>query len=313
MIALYYGEVEVEASEDPMGLGRVRVSVDELYGRGVSPDSLPWAMVASEGGGMPDSGSVPRLVKGASVLVALEHNNPSKPWVLCGVPKSVAPHQKYGDDDWVASDGLQTDLPQEAAGGKTAVVFKTPKGAALYVSEEDGAEVLRLVDRAGQSVEMASPVTAAANAGNSARRGTGLASEGTGLAYSQMAGPAYILATDLSGNRALLHSEQGEERVELENAANANKLEMTKDGVVLTVLGGQALGGLTIEASASGLKVNGQYFVVESAVDWIDSHKTALTISTRPGDREPLFPAARAEFDSKEGASVNDGGFRTKL
>lgn len=344
---------KIEDVNDPRGFNRLKVRIDGYHSETTPLVMLPWAQVLSRGGGMPDSGSADKYIKGASVLVVLERDDLSRPWVLGGIPKETEAHtstlgtspgdseivsdrvtavvpsfQKYGDGLWAPESGSVNDLPQEANDNAVTCVFKTNKGAALYVDETDEQEKLILVDRAGQCVELVSPVTAAENAGsttrtqppsvddwwlNAQRRGTGLASAGTALEYSVMAGPAYIKATDLGGNTVLLYSEDGEEKIEIDNDAHGNSLVFDKDGFVLEVLGGQAGGGLTIAGGSSGLTVNGQYLATESFVEWLNTKKDGVVQSTKPGTQAPLFPTALADFVSKESASVNSSGMRTRL
>lgn len=303
----------VEDVDDPRGFNRVRVRVEGYHSPDTPTSLLPWAQVASWGGGMPDSGAAPKYLVGASVMVVFERGNPGRPWVLFGVPKETADFQEYGEDGWAPESDSDNDCPQEATDNETTCVFKTPKGAALYVDEADGQEKLVLVDRAGQAVEMVAPVTEAANAQNAQRRGTGLASAGTGLKYSAMAGPAYVKATGMSGDSITVYSEDGEEKIELDNASQGNSLTMDKDGFVLEVLGGKDGGGLTIVGDSSGLRVNGLYLVTENLVAWLDAFKATLTQSTRPGDPGPLFPTALAAFNSEKDDSMNATGHRTRI
>lgn len=309
---VYYAEI-TQATGDPKNLNRKKVWVPDVHGQDHDERLLPWAYVGSAGGGMPDTGRVDKYDKGASVYVVFENNNLAHPVILFGVPKRIADFHKYGACDWVADSSATTDVPIEALDEETTVAVKTPKGATLYIKEAHEQETLILIDRAGQLLEMHSPVTEVANACNDARRGVSSAVDGTALAYSQMAGPAYIRLIDLSGNKFLLHSEEGEEKVEIENEVHGNKIEMTKDGVTVTVLGGQSSGGLTIVASAEGLKVNGQYLATESLVDWLGAYKKTLVQSTRPGDPAPLYPTAKTEFDANKDASVNGDGHKTRL
>lgn len=337
---IYTGEVV--NNSDPLRLGRVQVRVTEFH-RGRSDQYLPWAFIVSAGGGSYDTGSAFRYPLGSSVLVAFEANNPNRPVVLGGCFKFVASSQEYGDtdDEWQADwvswcpacdtyyDDLQevctacntrtirnTDIPQEAkdeAGRDVSVLFKLPKGATLFVDEADEGERLVLVDRAGQVFEMVSPVTEEANAENAARRGVGLVTDDTGLDYEKMAGPAYIRMMDLSGNILLLHSEEGEEKVRVENTVFGNYLEMTKTGIVIQALNGVDDEGVTIQITVSGVKVNGKYLVTEELVNWLKTYKTSLTQSTQPGSPAPIFPTALTDFNTQAEQSMNIEGMKTRL
>jgi hypothetical protein len=309
---IYEALIVSGSDADPKGLNRVKVRVHKVHGN--TPEVfLPWANCGSVGGGSPDTGDAQKYITGSSVYVMFEEGDVSMPVVIFGLVKKPSENHTYGVDGWKPVTGSLTDIPKEAQSSTVRVVFKSPKGATLYYDEVDEGEKMVLVDRAGQMVEMVSPVLGIENETNNARRGNATVAEGTQLDYAQMSGPAYIKATDLSGNCVLLHSEENEERVEFNNPAFKNKQVMGKDGLRWDILGGKADGGITIIVDETGVKVNDQYLASESVVNWIKAFESKFVISTKPGSQAPLFPEALAEFEAQYEASVNNSGMKTRL
>jgi hypothetical protein len=159
---------------------------------------------------------------------------------------------------------------------------------------------------------MSFPVTAQANEKNGARRGSSLQSDGTGPGYGILAGPAEVVVTGAAGNSFKMTAEQGSERVEWENSAHGNYLRLGNGGFYMEVLGGKDEGGLTITAGSDGFRVNGVLLASEKLVDWLDAFSTNLVMGRKPGSPEPMFPAAKTDFESKESASINSDGMRTQ-
>jgi type VI secretion system secreted protein VgrG len=178
-IGSYVGTVEY--NRDPYHWGRVQVRVDEVYGTKEETPSnmLPWARVMQFGGGFYDGGShwIPPV--GATVVVSFEKGDSDLPYVMGTIPKKPTKNNSYGRSGesmgpW-GPGSYDTDVPKEVkTDGEetTMVVFKTPKGAALVISEQDGNEFVRLIDRSGQMIEMISNVCSSDNQGNASQRGT---------------------------------------------------------------------------------------------------------------------------------------------
>ena len=307
---------------DPQNRGWVRVKVPQVHD-GLAESLLPWARVINLGGGSYDSGGQLPFEKGSSVAVVFEDGNIFKPMVLGGLPKNPAEYQEYESSNadegvWKATTNrpvtLTVDRPfesTEAPGQFT--MFKTPKGHTIYFSEAPDGEFLKIVDRAGQTIEMKGSVSLVRNLENKAQRGDRESVKGTALPYSYMSGAAYIRVVDLSGNEVLLHSEENEERVVIKNEVGQNFMRFDKDGLLFSILGGQSAGGMDLEITADGLKLNGQYLATEGIISWLNTFKTSLTTSTKPGSPEPIFPTALADFLAHEGITINSEGLRTKL
>jgi len=216
-------------NKDPQHLGRLQVRVYELHGdtRNIPDADLPWAFTVSFLGGFYDGGSHTPYPVGSSVLVVFEQGLPDKPWVLGGVPKrpqGPTGPWKYGRagesmGQWLPKD-KDTDVPTDTRENREEtkyVTFKTPKGATLVIEERDGQEYLRLIDRAGQVVEMSAPVTTGANAANAAQRGTKCVETGDQLPYASMVGAqATITVKDLAGQYIRLKALQNGELIELQ-------------------------------------------------------------------------------------------------
>lgn len=316
----------IEDTQDPQGSSgrlRVRVRVRQIHGN-ITTEMLPWAEVMCLGGGAYDMGGQFPFVRGASVVVGFEGDDYAHPIVLGGISKKVAAYQTYGEDGntWGPTDEQRSseqgsDLSAEAAVAADPrnihLIYKSPKGACVYIDETDGGECLRIVDRAGQVFEMGSPVSAEVNANNAAQRGLKDCAAGTGMEYTTLPDPAFVRVTDLAGNTIEMWSESGNERVLVTNPVNNSSLEFGPTGLTITVLGGVSASGVTIQVTADGLRVNGKYLVTEEMVSWLNAFKTMLVQSTKPGNPEPIFPAALSDFLQRVSASMNTTGLKTQL
>lgn len=179
----------VEHVSDPYKLGRIKVRIPELHhpNKDVFPTSaLPWARPANfNGGGCSDSGSfiVPTL--GSFVFVAFIKGNQANPVYLGTSNKKYVEGQTYGVKDglpslepsmgeWAGSEGLSTarEAHQPLNNDPTTkVIYKSPKGAIIYVEEEDENEHVRIIDRGGQSISLVSRISSGNNQGNAFARG----------------------------------------------------------------------------------------------------------------------------------------------
>ena len=256
------------------------------------------------------------------MFVMFEENDTSKPIVFAGCRKRTAASQQYGEvgSEWGPSDDLRaseqtSDRPAESTETEQPqVLLKTPKGATIYVVEEDEAECVRIVDRAGQLFEMTSPVSTEENLHNAQQRGLRNVDDGNQLDYkTELAGPASIRAVDLAGNMVEMWAEDGAERVQITSPVTKNSLLFDKNGLTLTILGGKDDGGLTLTMTSAGLKVNGKFLVTEEMVEWLVNFKTSLTQSSQPGSPSPIFPAALSDFLNRVGDSINANGVKTRL
>ena len=294
---------------DPLGLRRVKVRIRAVHGDNFPESHLPWAETA-QAGGAPDSGEYPVFVKGQSVMVDLEYDDITRPTVIGAATKVYESEQQvYGDTGWKPA-GSGNDVPLEAKDPTVDCKFKTHNGAALFVREKPGEEGLLLVDRAGQYVEMSSP-TSAEEVG-SLKRGETKApsSEFEGLLVAE----AFVKAMDLSGNKVYLRTgTDGTSSALVENPRNGNSFKFDEDGLRIDVLGGMSNGGLTLVMDAAGLRLNNVELATRKFVDLFDTFSSMVALSSKPGTPAPMFPAKKAVFDVRKGASINADGLMTKL
>jgi len=228
-----------ECNEDPRGLGRIKVRVPAIHGAsfggvnyldttqneekkdlgGIGVDSLPWAWPCTSGsGGVYDAGSFDIPLVGASVWVMFEQGDPDYPVWLGTWPAVPEEPQtvNYGTNAeasmglWEHPPGLTT--PKEthnSADPQVRVLAKTPKGGTIIAIDTDESETLMIIDRAGQMVELYSPVTSDKNKGNASQRGSKTTRDNDSLDPSVFAkdNKAYIriidtsYQTDRNGNR----------------------------------------------------------------------------------------------------------------
>lgn len=215
----------VVSIDDPDRLGRCQVRVFAIHGsESNTPNNvLPWAEVAEPGGGGYDYGSFNPPPPGSSIWVIFEGgyidfpviigtsrgapvrnaDNPNVLLTVNGEPKSEKP--------WLPPDGeLETpkevfeDVYEGDPHPTVRVPFKSYKGHAIIVNDEDGNEYLRIVDRAGQLMEMYCPVDEEKQQGNAAQRGTRNVSRGDQLPHEVMKHKkALIKIMDLSNQEIL--------------------------------------------------------------------------------------------------------------
>lgn len=183
----------VEDNLDPKHLGRVRVRIPQLYGiigtkSYIESKDLPWAYPKSSIGAGYDHGSIIVPEIGDYVFVEFENGNRDKLIYEGGSfgsgPERPKPYGKIGQngpcsDELYDGGGWQSypqlpELPYEvyedgnAPTGK--VIYKSPKGAVIYVQERDEEESINIIDRLGQSIRLKCPVTKENNRLNSSRR-----------------------------------------------------------------------------------------------------------------------------------------------
>lgn len=236
-IGLWPGRVE--DIDDPQQLGRIRVRIFHLHGdnRSTPISGLPWAKVLSLGGGGYDYGSAgSQYIVGSTVLVAFEQGDERAPIVLGGIHGAPVRDAKnpveyltvdgrtYSqvDSAWVPEEGNEVpkDVFGDSAEGDThptrTVWKKSYKGHTILCEDRDGFEFFRIVDRAGQVVELNCPVTDSANANNAQQRGHRNAIDDTQLAQSDLVnGRAYIRLKDVAGQEIILDGQQNSEEIRL--------------------------------------------------------------------------------------------------
>ena len=272
-------------NQDPYKRGRVQVRIFELHGVPtvlrdrnieknydevieddyVTDEFLPWARVMSPmGGGVYDSGSVTPLPVGSTVVVGLEMDDEESIIVLGALNKKPSEIMGYGADEdgdmgkWSAPEGEESELPEEARkeDRKTYVIYKTPKGAAIIVEEADEGEKTRVIDRAGQVIEMFSPVKTASNQGNSKQRGVGNSIDGGQVPYEDILNSeAWIKIVDLSGQSIHMYAKEGESYIELTDKAG-QKIKMgATDGAEFIEITDKSGQSIKLDAVANKVEI----------------------------------------------------------
>jgi uncharacterized protein involved in type VI secretion and phage assembly len=131
----------VDDLDDPEGLGRVRVRFPHL-----DQELSNWARLVSAGAGH-DRGNFFRPERGDEVIVAFEHGDPRRPYVLGGVwsvPDPPPPDKKAVDND----------LRQIVTRSGHLVRFDDGKGAERIEIIAAGGDQKVVLDPAGKRIEV---------------------------------------------------------------------------------------------------------------------------------------------------------------
>jgi hypothetical protein len=150
---------------DPEYKGRVKVRIPQIYGTSSSTDNflatsnIPWANCAISPAGN-DSGTFLPPNIGDTVFVTFESGNPNSPIYFGGIytvrsedtqNKGVGSAKLY--DGNIVPVGID-DLPGEIYNGTERVLYKSLKGAVIYIDDRDGNEKVVITDQSGQSIIM---------------------------------------------------------------------------------------------------------------------------------------------------------------
>lgn len=161
----------------------------------ISTSDLPWAYPCFPNSGF-DHGTflVPEI--GDTVLVAFENGSDNPIYLGCvpgygsdrkymgqtpdissqGNQAKDESSKLYGGYGWDTQESNLSEIPSEVRQSSTyepmvKVIYKSPKGSAIYINEEDEKENLSIVDRLGQIIRFKCPFTKESNARNGIRRG----------------------------------------------------------------------------------------------------------------------------------------------
>ena len=152
---------------DPERKGRVKVRIPQIYGVDtktqyfVPSSSIPWAVCAISPAGN-DSGTFLPPNIGDTVFVTFEGGDPSHPMYFGGI-YTVRREDTEGETKGVSSAKVYNnkiapvivnDLPLEVTSGTERVLYKSLKGAIIYIDDKDGNECVKITDQAGQSIIM---------------------------------------------------------------------------------------------------------------------------------------------------------------
>ena len=179
LFGVYKGRVEY--NQDPLNLGRLKIRIPFIHGEynDTPLDKIAWAWPAFP----PESFKIPEV--GDYVWVMFEGGDPHHPvyfgqWYpihrdpeLYGYAKGRRdPENK--EDEWYPRDDRVYSSPKgyEKVGptyppevhlaadqdiARERVVVRTPKGANVYISDQDDHEIVEILDRSGQGLRLTAP------------------------------------------------------------------------------------------------------------------------------------------------------------
>lgn len=332
---------EVVEVKDPSRMGRVRVRVYLIHGNDAeSPDgTLPWADVNYWGGGY-DWGEFDPPPVGTKVHVAFKMGDEDQPIVVgCvrGKPSASQYMQTKFDTDgavpkWATpSNELETpkDIFQDEAADELHPHRKTWrksfKGHTILVEEKDGSEFLKILDRAGQVLEMSCPVTVEVNSTVAAQRGVSDASEDTQKDQDDLVDArGYVRLVDVAGQEVLLDGRSGNERILIRNknrtGSSAQTIELSnkkgaeftqiedKNGNKIRLASNEEYAALVQDSRGSqvGLKATDGSIVLQPFGNLTEAVGRSKNVTTQSDLTENILGNRVAKVANN--ATVNSGG-----
>lgn len=226
----------VESLEDPEQMNRIRVRVLMIHGEDdqTPTKALPWAEIADMFGGGFDFGSGGLVFPiGSTVWVMFEMGDERFPIVIGGrrgkIKRNDNNPQKMltndsdtspvGDKTWKPPEDneLPKDIFEEdgAALHPTRTVWmKSFKGHTIMVEDGDEKEFLRIIDRAGQTIEMSCPVSSSKNEDNAEQRGVRTSIKDDQVEQDSLVeSVASIRIKDIAGQEILMFGKKEEEAI----------------------------------------------------------------------------------------------------
>jgi len=299
---LFYGKYRafVKDNNDPERLGRVRMEVPAVLGVGEECWS-DWGWPCFPYGGNEDSGMFLVPEEGASVWAEFEGGDPQFP-IWSGVwlagsnpgeqPKESSRTCAQADCKDCEDKADHQANPQDHAEHKKyhahppyycprfKVLFKSETGHTILADDKDGKELLKLLDRSGQTIEFSAPVKPSKQSGNTLRRGEKDCGKSTGLDLRShvVDGKAHIALIDLSNQKIRLDAWQDEEKVHILSGDSAGTrwqkvlLDTTKGREKVTIFG--LCGKQSIEISS----VKGK-----ESISFTDAAGQKILMSAAPG------------------------------
>ena len=153
----------IESNLDPEGLGRVKVRIPMLHGisgeDGIADEDLPWATLGSMSAGF-NYGTFMVPERGEYVHILFEDENKEKPIVIHSLYGKGSTEAKFygvpegegGRGEWFGEEG-GNEVPEEGRGKldpAVKILYKSPKGAIIYVDETNDEEKVLIKDKFGQ-------------------------------------------------------------------------------------------------------------------------------------------------------------------
>ncbi len=183
---------EVLENHDPKSLGRVRV---QCLWQKPSGDKTPWIRVAASGaGGSHGAYFVPE--KGDSVLVAFEHNNPNKPYVIGSLY-----HGKSKPADGLSDPDNNKKSIKTKSGNQITL---TDKGGKEEIKIENKTNVITLTMDGDLKITISTAGNMLLNAKNIALNATETISITAGKTVAAMAGEKESLVLDKEEKAVIL-------------------------------------------------------------------------------------------------------------
>lgn len=166
------------------------------------------------------------------VTVEREEKNPVEFLTVDGQTHSQV------DSAWLPPLGNEVpkDVFGDSADGDThptrTVWQKSFKGHTILVEDRDGHEFLRIIDRAGQVIEMDCPVTEEANSNNGEQRGVRNSVDDNQVSQSSLVnGRGYIRLKDVAGQELILDGKTNSEEIRI---VSRNRQGSTSQQVVIS-------------------------------------------------------------------------------
>lgn len=247
----------VEAVNDPKQLNRIRVRIFSIHGDATHTPTtaLPWAEVSDLGGGGYDYGNggllypigstvwvmfemekeeFPVVIGGRRGIIARDSDNPQEMLTLDGKSTIEEETWKPPEENEIPKDIFQED-PSQTHPTRT-VWYKSFKGHTIVVEDKDEGEFLRIIDRAGQIIELSSPVKKDNNKNNEEQRGTRNAIDDDQVSQDSLVeSKATIRIKDVAGQEILMNAEKDAEKVVItsrnrdESSVQILTIDSTKD------------------------------------------------------------------------------------
>ncbi len=257
-------KAQVVLNEDPLNRGRVKVLIPGIM---ESKDfgELPWVNNRSVFPGGDDAGSL--MVPKVGTWIIVEEEMP-------------------GSYVYTGSWNTSSDKPQEYENPNIKILYKSETGHTIYLDDTIGAEKLRIIDRAGQIVEMACPMKK-----DTDKRGTGNVINGGAKTVSDKDGEVSITIKNLSGSLLKFVADINGGVVNLEGA-DGSKFFIDCENEKISVIGSGG-GKVEIDNSSNTITINDSTIELGTGASGIQTKET-IPFSDFSGRPFPGLPNVKA-------------------